>query len=76
MKIPKNSGAHYEEIRQLWQKTANEMALEYGIFIQVVTYYDNNSHFPNFNNITFEVMDHEFENLHDLRKAVQNKAFL
>ena len=54
-----------------WIETAIKLSMYYGVPIVVKTtpgaFYDR---------IFFKVMDHEFDNLKDLKVALRNKAFL
>jgi len=84
MKLPDNidmfTGTKLEDLAH---STALQITLEYGIFVQTIIIYrkDNNSAAsyllgPIPGIIQFKVGDHIFENLRELRKALDNKSFL
>lgn len=75
MKITKDaniSTSDSQATHLLWDKTAREISLETGIYIEVVAEYENIT----LTEIKFKVMDHEFGSLKELKKALDNKAFL
>lgn len=77
MKIPKEQHVYYNNnvarrLLQDWGDAARQIELEYGVWIEVKTEDDNNV----LSRIYFKVMEHEFENLRDLKKALEMKAFI
>lgn len=89
MKIPKAARLEGSDIMSLWKKSAQQLSLETGIYIQVsaeygetpATIYLAPGHIIpstdfHLERIYFKIMDHEFESLNDLKKALNNKAFL
>lgn len=74
MKIPKHIRLASKDF-QNWRDKAQEMSMEYGIFVELV-YINRNNQTAELESIHFKVMDHTFEGLKDLRKALDNKAFL
>ena len=84
MKIPSDrifslmkGSVDYETIEQDWLKAAYQLSLESGIFIEVIVKHDR-SNLGNLylQEIVFKVMEHEFNGLSDLKRAIDNKAFL
>jgi hypothetical protein len=74
MKFPKGTNiTSNNPLYQKWCATAIEMTVEYGIQIETQMQYDDNSEFQS---LYFEVDGHRFECLKDLRRALENKAFL
>jgi len=76
MKIPKVMNfdrAFGQKLKSIWTDAADQMSLEYGIFVEL-RYKVADNLVPE--HIWFEVMGHQFESLADLRKALNNKAFL
>ena len=85
MKIPRELGLYREGIRgsallKMFEDGALELIFKSGIFIEVVVEtVPGTSPDPkkeHFARIYFKVMQHEFEGLDDLKKAVENKVFL
>jgi len=77
MKIPKKGNVylHSNISKRLfsdWRAAAATLELEFGVWIEVDTEYDINY----MTRIYFRVMDHEFESVRDLKKALENKALL
>lgn len=59
-----------------WEQAAIDIGLESGIYVSVQQeYYDGHLDLL-IKRIYFKLMEYEFENLRDLKKAVTNKAFL
>jgi hypothetical protein len=75
MKIPKDmiDRVGSQRIKDIWVKAADDLSMEHGIFIQANWSVTNGLCLDK---IWFEVMGHKFESLMDLRKALNNKAFL
>jgi hypothetical protein len=76
MKIPRAMRFDREfgqKLKSVWTNAADQISLEYGIFVEVCYSLADNL-VPD--HIWFVVMDHKFESLMDLRKALNNKAFL
>jgi hypothetical protein len=68
-----------EKTHNLWIKAARTMSLEYGIHVKVLLdYLGDVAGSPNAPDarIYFEVEDHKFGCLRDLRRALENKCFL
>jgi hypothetical protein len=74
MNIPKHIHLSSKDF-QNWREKAQEMSLEYGIFVELV-YTNRNNQTPELESIQFKVMGHTFDSLKDLRKALDNKVFL
>jgi hypothetical protein len=76
MKIPKTRRQiNTEPIFSLWRETARKMSLEYGIYIDIGFRYLGDV-IEGAEEIYFEVGEHKFGSLRDLRKALRNKSFL
>ena len=78
MKIPSKSHIYHNSniAKRLfidWRNAAAQMELEYGIWIEVETEEDAQTALSR---IYFKVMEHEFDNLKDLKKALELKAFI
>lgn len=78
MKIPE-----YADIRDTdpvvisWNNAAALVSMESGIFVDVIIKRRNSNMLNGpIDEILFRVMDHEFSGLRDLKKALDNKAFL
>jgi hypothetical protein len=77
MKIPEHINmVDTNEYFKVWRHEAQQLSMETGIFIQVVIKYRSSSVVVYVDEIVFKIMDHEFNSLHDLKKAIVNKAFL
>lgn len=86
MKIPKEASPDNNTTLEFWRAAAQKLSLETGIYIQVIGDYDQRTYTYDLSGNTsinfwltriyFKVEEHEFENLHDLRKGLKNKAFL
>jgi len=82
MKIPKNISGdlEIEDYLYLWRDKAVELSMEYGIFIDTIIERENRKgrrqSSYSITKIVFKAMDHEFESLIDLKKALENKALL
>jgi hypothetical protein len=74
MKIPKHIHLASKDF-QNWREKAQELSMEYGMFIELI-YTNRNNQTPELESVQFKVMDHVFEGLKDLRKALDNRAFL
>lgn len=79
MKIPEHARILDHDTKiTIWYDTAAHISMEYGIFVEVIVSYRQNSSvkFDHIDKIVFKVMDHEFESLKDLKKSLDLKAFL
>jgi len=87
MKIPEDILEFPNDgLAQRARNMAEELTLEYGIYItvEITTKPADPNKFgkkiaefgPIVSEIQFKIMDHRFKNLHDLKKALDNKAFL
>lgn len=84
MKIPdqsewfhNTSGSH---LYSAWKKTAHEIGMASGIYVSVICeLHPFDAADPDgsyIKRLYFKVMDHEFEGSDELKKALENKAFL
>ncbi len=62
-----------KRLLQDWRSAASQIELEYGVWVEVQI--EENSS-TSLTRIYFIAMDHEFESVRDLRKALDNKAFM
>jgi hypothetical protein len=77
MKLSRSQFFSGSELDNLWQKAALDMTLEYGIIVKANhEWVEGNTEGDNFIHLFFQVKDLKFECLKDLRKALNNKAFL
>jgi hypothetical protein len=75
MKIPEHINLPYDgTTTQAWYEAAIAESMRTGIYIETIRTKHNNSEYVS--ELQFKVMDHLFDNLTDLRKALDNKAFL
>lgn len=77
MKIPDIFDTYNQKdaISKMWVELALQISAEYGVYVTTVTKWDASSKFG-FSEIVFRVGDHEFGSAKELRKALENKAFL
>ena len=77
MKIPDTFDTYNqrENISKVWVELALQIGAEYGIYVTTVTKWEGSSRFG-FSEIVFRVGEHEFGSVKELRKALENKAFL
>lgn len=73
MKIPDGKGLR-PEAEAAWEHAAAQFGIEQSIFVEVRTLYDAANHVVI--EIWFEYAGHKFDNLTDLKRALQLKAFL
>lgn len=73
MKIPKHIGLASKDLYH-WKAKAEEISMEYGVYVEVI--YTNRGSSNHLEAIQFKILDHVFEGVKDLRKALENKAFL
>jgi len=64
-----------DSIAKLWAELALQIGAEYGIYVTTVTKWEGRPKFG-FSEIVFRVGEHEFGSIKELRKALENKAFL
>ena len=64
-----------DSIAKLWAELALQISAEYGIYVTTVTKWEGSFKFG-FSEIVFRVGEHEFGSIKELRKALENKAFL
>ena len=80
MNIPKNylTVKKWERIYNAWYVAAEALSLETGIFVTVQAEYrgEGAENFQKASRLYFKLDDHEFDSMHDLKKAIENKAFL
>lgn len=82
MKIPSNylTESNWSKIYNLWYSAAETLSMETGIFVKVYAKYEHNNgvehNYLTASRIFFQIGEHEFESLHDVKKAIDNKAFL
>ena len=87
MRIPENAFAYedFNKVYERWVQVAHQISMEYGVMVQVKVEYNNPPDLslpdPWGDNlkptrIYFKVDMHEFEGLKDLKKALDNKAFM
>lgn len=76
MKIPDTFDVYErrEAIAKLWVDLADQISAEYGIYVSVITKWDATKF--GLSEIVFKVGEHEFCSAKELRKALENKAFL
>lgn len=60
------------KIQADWNAAAAQVSIEYGIMVE--TYYESEGML--LTRIFFQVMGHQFDSLRDLKKALENKAFI
>ena len=77
MKISKERQIYWDgplasDLKGKWCLKASDMSMEYGVFIEVGWELDG----EDMTRIYFKVIDHKFDSLQDLRKALEHKAFL
>lgn len=78
MKIPKSEHVYHnsntaKRLFNDWRAAAAQIEMEYGVWVAVKTEEDTNTIVTR---IYFLAMEHEFESLRDLKKALENKAFM
>lgn len=81
MKIPKETYVKRDgRVVARIEDLATELSAKYGIWVEMCIHMrikEDQYYAPIYvEAITFKVMDHVFENLHDVEKALNNKAFL
>ena len=76
MKIPDTFECYNQrdEITKFWVELALQLSAEYGIFISTISKWSNEKF--GLSEIVFKVGEHEFGSVKELRKALENKAFL
>lgn len=72
MKIPENTNIMSSSLVDDWFLAASQEGLRTGIFVDLKITMRNDR----VAEIQFDVMGHLFDNLTDLRKALDNKSFL
>jgi len=76
MKIPDNSLDDLEAKRivELWKETARQISMEHGVYVEAK--FECTTVWPIPSRIYFKLGTYEFESLSDLKRALNNKAFL
>lgn len=64
----------YEHLIADFKQVARQLQVEHGVFIDVCSEYCEDGVIVT--RVYFKVMDHEFETGRELRKALENKAFV
>ena len=78
MRIPDRIDIHFHQLEfkemiTAWHQKANEIMLQYGIYIEVKYELGDGAHLRH---LYFKALDREFENLNELIRVINNKAFL